>query len=103
MITVEGLNDLSACLRSPSGNLIFCEFVPRPKPALDPETGEPGPPISDWEYAQWVHRQFHDRAFAMPLGLSRLDLRSLDGTTTVGKDQARERMKGLLDDLSQQP
>ena len=103
MITVEGTGQLSACLRSPAGNLIFCEPVAKPRPELDPETGELEPEISDWDYARLVHRQFHDRAFAMPLGLSRVDLRSLDGTTTVGKDQARERMKGLLDDLSKEP
>ena len=83
----------STCLRSPRGSLLSCS--PAPKPI--PEEGQPE--LTDWEYAQYVVYVFHERAFAMPLGLSGTDLRSLDGSTVVDTEASRKRMEGLLDNL----
>jgi hypothetical protein len=43
---------------------------------------------------------FHDRAFGFGLELSAVDLRSLDGTTVVSEEAARERMQAVLEQVS---
>ncbi|NJK32379.1 MAG: hypothetical protein HC927_08195, partial [Deltaproteobacteria bacterium] len=55
--------------------------------------------LEDDEWAALAVEAFHARAFAMPVGLSNIDLGSLDGTATISEEAARERMQGLLDKL----
>jgi hypothetical protein len=71
-----------------------------PAPPPEPGEGEQVEPPSPHDYAALTVEAFHDRAFAMPVGLSNVDLGSLDGTATLSGEAARERMEGLLDDLS---
>lgn len=91
---VEGREgDLKTCLRSPLGSLLTCAEAPMPTPEAD------APPMTDTEYARHVVEQFHDRAFAMPLGLSNVDLNSLDSWTTGGGEAERERMESILEGI----
>ena len=93
-VSIEGSEDaLSVCLRSPLGSMLSCTQAPR----LVPEGDDP--PMTDTQYGRHVVAQFHDRAFAMPLGISNIDLNSLDGTTTVSDEAERERMKEILSGL----
>jgi tetratricopeptide (TPR) repeat protein len=93
-VSIEGGGDeLQVCLRSPLGSLLSCADAPRPAPAEGEES------MSDTDYVRHVIARFHDRAFAMPLGLSNVDLNSLDGTTTVAGEAERERMKAILEEL----
>jgi tetratricopeptide (TPR) repeat protein len=93
-VTIEGSeDDLQVCLRSPLGSLLSCAEAPMPVPAEDAES------MTDTEYARYVVAEFHDRAFAMPLGLSNVDLNSLDGSTTVSGEAERERMNAILEGL----
>ncbi len=102
VLVVDGGPDrLQTCLRSPSGAQIQCAPRPRPAPAVNPETGEVGPPLTEWEYGQMVAWTWHDAAFGLPVGASRLDLRSLDGSTIADNERARERMNALLQGLSE--
>lgn len=97
VLVVQGGEDqLSSCLRNATGAQIVCAPLPRPPPEVDPESGEAQPPISDWEYGRLVAWAWHDRAFAMPVGASRIDLRSLDGATTADSERARARMNEVL-------
>ena len=69
-------------------------------PGAPPTSGEQElPPPSDEDYAALAAMAFHRRAFAMPVGLSNVDLGSLDGTATIAGEAAREQMQGLLDRL----
>ncbi len=93
-IMVEGREgDLKTCLRSPLGSLLTCAEAPMPAPEAD------AAPMTDTEYARHVVEQFHDRAFAMPLGLSNVDLNSLDSWTTGGGEAERERMESILEGI----
>lgn len=93
-VTVEGsAGDLKTCLRSPLGSLLSCAEAPRPVPEEDE------PAMTETGYARYVVERFHDRAFAMPLGLSNVDLNSLDGRTTVAGEVERERMEAILEGI----
>jgi hypothetical protein len=93
-ISIEGNGDaLSVCLRSTLGSTLSCTEAQRPVPEGD------APSMTDSQYIRHVVAQFHDRAFAMPLGLSSIDLNSLDGTTTVSDEAERERMKQILSEV----
>ncbi|MCB9759924.1 MAG: hypothetical protein H6739_08830 [Alphaproteobacteria bacterium] len=87
-VSVEGGAAPRVCLRSPQGALIACT---EPVPA--PEEGTPR------DHARAVLDAFHDRAFSMPLGLSAVDLRSLDSQTVVAQEARRERVEALLQEL----
>ncbi len=81
---------LRACLVSPAGGIVGCA------------TGEPAPADSDdpiGDAARGLARAFHAETFAMPMNLSATDLRSLDGTTALDAEAARERMNRTLDEL----
>ncbi|MFT4975633.1 MAG: tetratricopeptide (TPR) repeat protein [Myxococcota bacterium] len=80
------------CLRSALGDQLACAEGDRPRT-------EDEVPVSDREYIEHVATAFHDRAFAMPLGLSSVDLNSLDGTTSVRSEEERARLQGVLDEL----
>ena len=81
-----------ACLRSPLGDQLACAEGSRP-------VGADEQPLSDAAYVAHVVADFHDRAFALPLGLSAVDLNSLDGTTTVRSEEERAQLEQLLEDL----
>ncbi|TVQ88848.1 MAG: hypothetical protein EA397_16775 [Deltaproteobacteria bacterium] len=83
--------DVRACLLAPNGTRIGCYTPPPP----DPEAPAP----TDDERAAALLGALHQGAFAMPLGLSGHDLRSLDGTTMPDRERSRQRMDQLLDAL----
>lgn len=92
-VVVEVLGDqYSACLRSPTGDQLGCAEGQRP------QTEEDGP-FNDADFVMHMVTDFHDRVFGMPLGLSAVDLNSLDGTTTVRSEVERQRMEDLLNEL----
>ncbi len=86
--------DLQVCLRGPQGAKLSCAVASPPD--TDPKTKKPKTE-NDEEYATRVAAAFHKKALAMPLGLSGVDLSSLDGSTTVAEQAARDRLKGILD------
>ena len=85
---------LQVCLRGPQGAQLSCAIAS--PPAVDPKTKKPKTE-SDEQYAARVAEAFHMKALAMPLGLSSVDLASLDGSTTVAEQAARDRLQGILD------
>jgi pentatricopeptide repeat protein len=101
LVTIEGSGQaLSACIHSPDGTMLSCAepTVPTEEPEI--EGADPIPvELEDHDYAGLVAEAFHQRAFAMPVVLSNVDLASLDGTSTVNEQAVRERMQGILDDL----
>lgn len=106
LVTVEGSGQqLMACIYSPDGTMLSCAEPTLPTKApegAEEGTGpsEPEPvEVEDDDYAALLAEAFHQRAFAMPVVLSNVDLASLDGSSTVNEQAARERMQRLLDDL----
>ncbi|NVB36681.1 hypothetical protein G6O69_02480 [Pseudenhygromyxa sp. WMMC2535] len=106
---------IEVCLLAPEGEVLSCAETP-PEPEADApgegagadadadnageagdESSEPPEPLDDDDYAAMTAAAFHEQAFAMPVGLSNIDLGSLDGTATIADEAARERMQGLLD------
>lgn len=83
-------NDRAArlCMSSPLGNQLGCTDVSR-------DRGE-----AEDHFAARVVEQFHRETFAMRLGLSTQDLRSLDGTTVANDAAAREQMNNVLRDIA---
>jgi len=62
--------------------------------------GPDGEPLTDSQVVVRTLAAFHDRAFGFGLELSAVDLRSLDGTTVVSEEAARERMQAVLEQVS---
>lgn len=103
-VSIEGSGRaLEVCLLEPEGGVLSCAATP---PEQQPSPDSPGeeqtgadqaPPLQDNDYAALTAEAFHARAFAMPVGLSNIDLGSLDGTATIADEANRERMQGLLD------
>ena len=114
MITVSGSGrELELCLLEPAGGILGCANTP-PDPNAEQAEGEDAPrvappgstegasdedaePLDDDDFAAMSVEAFHERAFAMPLGLSNIDLGSLDGSATISEEANRERMQHLLD------
>jgi tetratricopeptide (TPR) repeat protein len=90
VVVVTGAAELQACLRTREDALAFCVSA-----APDAETAADADLL-----AVRLVEAFHDRAFAMPMQLSNVDLGSLDGTSTVATEVARERSRELLDELA---
>jgi hypothetical protein len=86
--------ELEVCLNTPVGTRLACAVAPPPD--VDPETDEPRRETNG-EYVARLAETFHRQAMAMPLGLSRVDLSSLDGSTTVAEQAARDRLRGVLE------
>lgn len=104
MIALHGTGrELTMCLHEPGGGDLGCASTP---PEPDPEA-PPSPTaiagvkeaLDDDDYAAMTVEALHARAFAMPVGLSNIDLGSLDGTATISEEANRERMQNLLDKL----
>ncbi|KIG17656.1 hypothetical protein DB30_02931 [Enhygromyxa salina] len=103
-ITLSGTGrQLELCLLEPAGGVLGCASTPPEPDPDDPATQPTGattgitPELDDNDYASMTAEAFHARAFAMPVGLSNIDLGSLDGTATISDEANRERMQGLLD------
>ena len=120
-VRIEGeARRLRICVSSPEGAELSCTEVDLTDARNPPATGtnadadaegagSPGagggdaPQGEPWTDAQVVARTlqaFHDRAFGFGLELSAVDLRSLDGTTVVSEEAARERMQAVLEQVS---
>jgi len=98
-VTIEGSGRaLEVCLLEPEGGVLGCASTPpEPEPDPDAKPDPDAPTLEDDDYAALTAEAFHARAFAMPVGLSNIDLGSLDGTATIAEESNRERMQGLLD------
>ncbi|PRQ04638.1 HTH-type transcriptional regulator MalT [Enhygromyxa salina] len=106
-VTLAGSGrELELCLLEPAGGVLGCASTPPPADEAEPEAttkaeaddeGEELDELDDDDYASLTVEAFHKRAFAMPVGLSNIDLGSLDGTATISDEANRERMQGLLD------
>lgn len=93
-VEVSGGSAPVVCLYGPDGALLSCtEPVPAPQPAE-------GETLPEDAHARAVVEAWHERAFAMPLGLSKIDLDSLDGATTVAAEARRKAVEALLGGLS---
>ncbi|MEM6994094.1 MAG: hypothetical protein AAF721_26510 [Myxococcota bacterium] len=100
---------LQLCLSSRQGTELSCTTVDWTEATTAPPPGPDGqPPDPDAEPVPLTEQQsiartlqaFHGRAFGFGLELSSIDLRSLDGTSVVSEEAARDRMKSVLDDIS---
>lgn len=93
--------DLSTVTKSPAQREAEKDQPPAPPVEPEGEEGEEGGPeqveLEDEEYGAVVAEMFHKRAFAMPVGVSNVDLTSLDGTSTIQQDAHRDRMQQMLD------
>ncbi len=92
---VAGTGDaLETCLATPDGTRLSCSKTER---ATEGEAK--GSKLESLEsFATRAAADFHVTALAMPLGLSATDLTSLDGSTTVAEQAAREKLDKLLED-----
>jgi tetratricopeptide (TPR) repeat protein len=85
------------CLLSASGAPFDCAQL-EPEALLgDTEAAAPTEPLPAEVVASLVTEAFYDQIFAMPLGLSAVDMNSLDGSVTVSEEAARERLENVLD------
>jgi hypothetical protein len=75
-----------ACLATPTGSRLGCHRPDDDAGAVD-------------ERARAVVEAFHAGAFALPLGLSLVDMRSLDGTTRLDAEARREALQNVLEAL----
>ena len=92
-------DDRQVCMDGPSGSRLGC-FGPK---ALVGEDGAPSDHRVDAEtHARALARGFHAEAFAIPLGLSAVDMGSLDGTATVAGEEARRRLERTLDEITRE-
>jgi hypothetical protein len=78
----------AACLVGPQGERLACGTV-------TPRAGEDGAAI-----ARRLAAEFHAQVFAPRVDLTQADLRSLDGSTTAGRDRGNRRIQGILDVLT---
>ncbi len=81
----------NVCLRTPQNNTVSCVAVAAPAPNESVD-----------ESARRIGTAFHREVFASRSGFATVDLRSLDGTTTSGRDNAREQLRGLMDENNPQ-
>ena len=101
-VTLEGSGQMiEVCLNEPAGGRLACATTPPDPAEAGTEGSSParafGGDFSHRDYAAWTAEAFHRQAFAMPVGLSNIDLGSLDGTATIADEANRERMRALLD------
>lgn len=99
-LTISGSErEVEICLLEPAGGVLGCASTPvKSEQSGEGETGDDrGEELDDDDFAALTVEAFHGRAFAMPLGLSNVDLGSLDGTATISEQASRERMQDLLD------
>ena len=114
IVVTEDTTGLTACLMSPADARLRCVHGPEDdalRAALYPEeeaerlakveAGEVIPPreLTDHDRAMGLVLTFYEQAFSIPLGVSNLDKRSLDGVTAVAKEAERKRLESLLNRL----
>lgn len=114
LVVTEDTTGLTACLMSPADARLRCVHGPEEdalRAALYPEeeaerlakaeAGEVIPPreLTEHDRAMGLVLTFYEQAFSMPLGVSNLDKRSLDGVTAVAKEAERKRLESLLNRL----
>ena len=92
--------EIELCLLEPAGGVLGCASTPAE--GEDEGEGALEVELDDDDYAGMSVAAFHARAFAMPVGLSNIDLGSLDGTATISDEANRERMQGLLDKVKRE-
>ncbi len=90
--------DLQVCLSTPQGAKLSCAKASGGKGRA---TEEAPSDESAEAYAARVAEAFHTQGLAMPLGLSAADLASLDSSTTVSEQAARDKLDSLLQDAVQ--
>jgi hypothetical protein len=104
----SGPGGLQICLRGPTGAMLSCAQTP-PEVGAESSEGKMGGPEAPKkrakkptldEQAALLVDAFHKQALAMPLGLSGTDLSSLDGSTTVAEQAVRQRLRGVLDEVT---
>lgn len=81
----------NVCLKTTQGNTVNCAAVPA---AGAQDTVD--------QTASRIGAVFHREVFASRSGFATIDLRSLDGTTTGGRDNAREALRGLMNEVQSQ-
>lgn len=100
VIDGEG-RQLRLCLSTPDGAELSCTAVDLREAKNEPVEGaEEGEPLRDEQVVARTLRAFHERAFGFGLELSSIDLRSLDGSTVVSEEAAREKMQAVLEQVS---
>jgi hypothetical protein len=116
-VRVEGeARRLRFCVSSPEGAELSCMELDLTDAREEPVAGTAGggteggagagdaalqgEPLTDAQVVARMLQAFHDRAFGFGLELSAVDLRSLDGTTVVSEEAARERMQAVLEQVS---
>ncbi len=104
-IAAEG-TDVRFCISSPAGAQLSCattadEAAAIPRRRSDGAAGEPAePPADEPMTPQRAAELFHRKMFSYPLGLTGLDVGSLDGSTTVSEQASRDHLEGVLDDMT---
>ena len=93
-VSPEG-DGVRGCLLDPLGSRVRCASASRPPAAAE---GEPDP-LEGLSFAGWAADLLQRRLFALPLGLSQVDLQSLDGTTIVANEAVAERVDKILGGL----
>lgn len=85
-VKITGDDALEICLYTPDDAKLACAELERREKERDEA------------FATRAAKAFHTQALAMPLGLSAADLASLDSSTTVAEQAAREKLDQLLED-----
>ena len=85
-VKISGKTEVEVCLYTPEDAKLSCAKIEKRKKE------------STASHATRVAKAFHSQALAMPLGLSAADLASLDSSTTVAEQAAREKLDKLLED-----
>jgi pentatricopeptide repeat protein len=115
VVEIRGQGDeLEICLVGPDRTELSCVAprwpeLPTDPGAKPPIAPEPAPPMGEIDevertpraYARLAAAEFHDRAFVMSVGLSNVDLGSLDGSATMSAENTREKARALLDSLAE--
>lgn len=99
-VRVEGQGlEMTACLFAPEGERMGCAS-PEPERIWVDADGVVDPA---WQpSASDLVRAVHHELFAIPLGLSAIDMGSLDGTATVSGEHSRQRLRRMLDDVERE-
>ncbi len=107
-LAIEGEGrQLRLCLSTPQGAELSCTAVDLREATVSAASAESesegeaeAVPLSDAQAVARTLRAFHERAFGFGLELSAIDLRSLDGSTVVSEEAAREKMQAVLERVS---
>ncbi|MFO0561085.1 MAG: hypothetical protein U0269_23905 [Polyangiales bacterium] len=90
-VAAAGARAYTVCLKTTQGNTVQCAAVP----AGPQNEGTDGT-------ASRIGTIFHREVFASRTGFATVDLRSLDGTMAGGSNNAREALRGLMNEVGAQ-